>query len=951
MNTWLNTGDAAETMVPLDLDGPTEVPFNRFEEDWLERPIFSRFQWIAARYADRCAVADYSQRLSYAELQHQVHALAQRIASTCPHGFPVGILLPHNATFPIAALACLAAGRAYVPIDLKYPQARIEAIVREGKLGGVVLQGDPAIAAYLPADVARIQLSSRSEETDRSEIELETESYADDLAVILYTSGSTGKPKGICNNQRAILQRVVEATNSCHIHRDDRILLLSSPGTIAGEREMFAALLNGATLHITDPQIDGVHRILETIERAGITLCYAVPSLLRMLLRLPHARQAFGNMRVVRIGGDVTLSTDLALFREITPPSCRFFASFSSTETPAVFQWFVPHDWQTSGPRVPIGFPRPGIEFAVMGEGEQPVPPGEVGELWVRSRYLAVGQWQEGCLVSGPFQTDPTDPAMRILRTGDLVKQRADGLWELFGRKDRQIKIRGQRIDAGEVEAALRSCANVNDVAVIARRKGEETIALAAFVALAGAAPDRRDMHSYSQQIFKQALQRRVPAYMHPADIRIVEAIPQLAGFKPDIRALELLDRQLQEAESQKKIQTSISSQSSSLSTPLRDSLGEHDAIRNTVKHAWSTVLNEKSFLADQPWDEADGDSLKAMELWFYIEDRLGFKLPLDAVEENTTPSGLIAALRSYQAITRAKMSEGQQTSTHPAFAADANGADVPLVFLFAGIQDDDPALARFRAVFDKQVRFKLIDYPPWRDTAAADGNFSSIVDHVIKKIYAEPACEIYRVAGYSFGGVIAFEVAQRLLSDGRRVDFLGLIDTRRWDLTASMQATHFHRFLDELPNWRADWLKSGIAALIRQRQFSLLGSIEKLLMKRPNKVAFWFKRRMTRELRYQAFLQWRPMPLPVRTGLFLSEDRWPGEPQDYGWGEICQPLHHVAIGGDHSTVIQSPHREKLCAALLSSLRSQSKDETGSSAIHTGKKEVPSFAGTRMLHR
>jgi amino acid adenylation domain-containing protein len=892
--TWLNTHAAAV----LDMNGPVDVPFEQFDEIWLARPLVARFDEIAERRATRLAVSDGKSAWTYAELRARAHALTQDIAARCRADRPVGILLPQDATFPVAALACLAARRAYVPIDVKHPAARIEAIVREGGLGGVIVRADAPEAQHFPADVPRVDIAAVSATGAATSatpcapaclagtaLEQAT-ATTDNVAVILYTSGSTGKPKGIGNSQRAILQRVMEATNSCHIHPDDKLLLLSSPGSIAGQREMFAALLNGASLHITDPQADGVHAVLATMQREGVTLCYAVPSLLRMLLRLPHAQAAFAHMRVVRIGGDVTLASDLALFRGVVPASCRFFASFSSTETPAVFQWFVPPSWQADGARVPIGHARPGCDFTVLDDDGQTVPQGEIGELVVRSPYLALGQWQDGRLVPGRIECDPQDPALRIFHTGDLVRQRPDGLWELFGRKDRLIKIHGQRIDTGEVEAVLRGCAGVTDVVVMARQRGEETVALAAFVVMEGA---------HDLRALKQALQARVPAYMHPADIRVLDAIPQLPGFKPDMAALEKLDQQLLKETAQ-----AVASSAALMPAP------QHDAVDSAVRYAWCNVLGAKSYAANQSWDEANADSLKAVELRFYIEDRLGVKLPFEALQEDTRPDTLATAIRALG------------TNLNDA-AAPEEDADMPVVFLFPGIQDDDPPLARLRMAFSRQVRFRLIDYPSWHEMVAAGGTLNVIVDAVMAKIHAEPPCASYRVAGYSFGGVIAFEVASRLIAAGQQVDFLGLLDTRRWDLTTRPMPS-FHRFLYEDANWRSDWLKAVIAALIRQRRFGLLDTCERLLMTRPNRMALWLKRRITRELRYQAFLHWKPAPLAVPTELYLSNDHWPGEPADYGWDSLCQPLRLVPIGGDHATVIQSPQQEKLCDAFLSAL-------------------------------
>lgn len=913
MTSWFHSSDTTE----LDFDGPVDREFLPFNETLIDVPIIDLFRRAAQQYPDRLAITDSTRSLSYRGASRHVQSLAQRLDSCAPAGRPVGILLPHNALFPVAALACLAANRPYVPIDLKYPPARIDAIIREAGVGAVIVNAAETLGTHhvlIPADVTAVDVLSNEEESVDAVMQ-DAVSREDMPAVILYTSGSTGKPKGICNNQHAILQRVGEYTNSCHVNVDDRFILLSSPGTIAGEREMFTALLNGASLHVTDPQLDGIHSVLNAMAERRITIGYAVPSLLRVMLRLPSAKQAFADMRVLRIGGDITLDSDLALFRQIAPPACHFFASFSSTETPAVFQWFVPHDWMPSGPRVPIGRPRPGIDFAIIGDDGQPVPEGELGELVVRSRYLALGQWQEGRLVAGPFRADPSNPLVRILHTGDMVKLRADGLWELIGRKDRQIKIRGLRIDMGEVEAALRSVHEVADAAVTARRSGEEVSGLAAFVAPAAALEEQEGTDALLEKL-RGALHARVPQYMHPACIHIVDRIPQLPGFKPDISALEALDRERQEADQREKHERHAAREEAKRrqdDMPNISALHRQDGnalldarIAQAVKHAWTTVVGAKSFEAGDTWSDTGADSLKAIEFWFYIEDKLGFKLPLDALDEDVTPTQLVAAIRNYLGNSGTKPGRGD--------------ADAPLVYLLPGIQSDDPSLVRFRAAFGDKVRFRTLDYPGWRQTLNDGREFDAIVDYVYSTICAEPDCDIYRIAGYSFGGIVAFEVARRLVQSGRQVGFLGLLDARRWDLAHADSVNQLEGATPGRMRLPVNMCKLAVTKCIKHRMFAPLSLVERSLMQRPTKLSFWFKRQLTKELRYQALRQWSPSSLDVPTALFLSDDHWPGEPADHGWEKVCRRLVKVHIGGTHATVIQPPQRDALCEHFLDTL-------------------------------
>ena len=448
----------------------------------------------------------------------------------------MGILLPNNALFPVAAFACLAAGRPYVPIDPSYPQARIDDIRNEAGLAAIISDQVDGNVLGGAGPLPWLDIGSSLDADDDTSLPVAS---SEGPAVILYTSGSTGRPKGICNDQRAILQRVAQATNSCHLNAEDRFFLLSAPGTIAGQREIFAALLNGATLYVADPLRLGIKGVLRMLHDAQATVGYAVPALLRQLLNATGAAEAFSRVRVIRIGGDIPVADDLALCRLALPPTCHILIAFSSTEVPTIFQWFIPPDWHPDGVRLPIGYARPGMRFRIddddAGDG--------AGELVVKSRYLALGYWQAGALQPGPFQTDPMDAAIRILRTGDRVRPRRDGLVEMTGRSDRQIKVRGSRVDLAEVEATLRGLRGVADAAVIARRQDEEAGALVAFV-VARTAPTASFVGD-----LKTMLAERLPRRMCPTQFHVLDELPRLSGFKTDMQALERLDlRKLAEA-------------------------------------------------------------------------------------------------------------------------------------------------------------------------------------------------------------------------------------------------------------------------------------------------------------------------------------------------------------------------------------------------------------------
>jgi non-ribosomal peptide synthetase component F len=406
-----------------------------FDDSWIDCPIFARFEVIAERYPEKIALDDAVLCLTYRDVQQAAHHLAHRVEVAVPVGRAVGIYLPNSALFSIAALACLAAGRVFVPIDQNYPSERNDQIIKEAAPAAIIVDHSegttcPSMAAIHHLDIASSLNQKRNDKfLFRRQV--------DGPAVVLYTSGSTGRPKGICNDQRAILHRVIDFTKTCGLNVNDRFVLLSSPGTIAGIRDTFAALLNGASLYIADPYQLGMNGILCVLREHGITICYAVPALLRELLQLSMAKQAFNDLRIVRFGGDRILADDITLCRTVLPKSCRILIGFGLTEVPTIFQWFVPPDWKPDGPTVPCGYPSPDISVSLLAEGGATAARGEAAEVIVKSRYVALGTWQNGQLHSESIETDPDDPAARVIHTADMVRMRDDGLVELVGRKDR----------------------------------------------------------------------------------------------------------------------------------------------------------------------------------------------------------------------------------------------------------------------------------------------------------------------------------------------------------------------------------------------------------------------------------------------------------------------------------------------------------------------------------
>ena len=519
------------TPPPLDLNGPT-VPFRAFGADQVDRPVLDLFRSAAAEFGDRIACEDLTARLTYAQVWAACRRLAASIDAAVPAGEAIGVLLPNDAAYPVAILACLAANRPCVLIDHHHPADRVAAILRDAGLGTILLrESDIAAGRLLPAGMRTLMIDEALRDGPVPERPPVPSRPSGAASFVLYTSGSTGQPKGVALSQRAILHRVGQLVNAVHLRPDDKLLSLASPTTIAGFQHILEVLLTGATLVKLDLQRTGLGKVVQAIGERRITMMFSTPAVWRNVVRIDHVAAALAPLRCIHSSGDALLAIDLERLRQVLPADCHVLSSYGATEAPALLQWFVPSKLPDDGPRVPTGYPLPGLALALLDESGNAAQEGEPGELVVRSPWMSLGLWRNGAVHPGAYERDERDPAAPVYFTGDVARRFPDGLVSMLGRKDRQVKILGNRVELAEVEAALRQAPEVLDAAVIARRiEGESR--LFAFFVPRGAG---------SQEIaaaIRRRLKERLPAYMQPTQLHQLEEIPMLPGRKVDEAAL-----------------------------------------------------------------------------------------------------------------------------------------------------------------------------------------------------------------------------------------------------------------------------------------------------------------------------------------------------------------------------------------------------------------------------
>ncbi len=523
---WFGTADTDALSVPSNADPliGAECP---------DRTIVERVRVTARLHPNRVACREGARVVRFDALLLAVDRLAARISLATNGPGPVGILLPFGMSYLAAVFACVAAGRPSVLLDAGYPSARTEEIIRS--TGVVLLVVDAPISGSMQAvrSVPHITAAPAFDPSSPCPTPTMLPLDVDAPAFILCTSGSTGRPKAFVMSQRTAFHRAWFHASGTVGGADDCVACLASPATAFGFFTLISFPVAGVAIEVLDLARDGFRALMAGHRPGRVTILRAGSAVLRTLAQLPGAAAALAGLRNVTTSGEKLLLSDVALLRTVLPKTCSILLIYGSTEAPGT-GWFAASDDAYDAVLVPAGRLRPGVEAMIVDDSGAPVPAGEVGELLIRSRYVSLGEWQDGRCVSGRLLPDPIDPTRRIHFTGDLARRAADGVFTILGRKDRMVQVNGQRVEPAEIEAALLLHPTVKQAAVVSR-DGRGVASLHAFVVMHAAAT------IVETDQLKVSLRQSLPGFMVPATITALATLPLLPSGKVDAKALMAL--------------------------------------------------------------------------------------------------------------------------------------------------------------------------------------------------------------------------------------------------------------------------------------------------------------------------------------------------------------------------------------------------------------------------
>jgi len=867
--------------------------------------IIARFVAQVQASSDAVALQCGERRWTYAELEAKsAIAAAQLKRRGVVAGDRVVLSLTRSAEWVAGILAVWKLHAVYVPLDPAYPEDRRRAIIDDVAPRLIVVDS--------PADEDATVIGDLFVSIDGDSLPVASPA-ADQPAVILFTSGSTGRPKGVVLTHGNLANQNQAVTELTAFTAADRTTTLSSPSFDAALEEVFAPLCVGACLVLPEAAaLSSLEHLVALIERERLSVVDMPTSLWRELTHYLYAidRRYPECVRAIMMGGERVLGETYRRFLSVGGDRIRWFNAYGPTETTicaTVHEHNPEIDVALDAP--PIGLPIDNVEVRVVDRCGRRVPFGVAGELWIAGAGLALGYWNDEARTAEKFVYASSDaagePRRRFYRTGDLVRRREDGVLEFIGRVDSQIKLRGYRIEPAEVETIIAQAPEVSDVVVTIRRSPAGTDVLVAYVVA-------RPGNTIETSSLRTFTTRRLPDYMVPSRFVVVESLPLSPNGKiavdglpdPFLAAVELPN------------------------FPQRSA----DEMERWILDVWQTTLGVPQVRLDDDFFSVGGDSLKAMTFAARLETQFSTKLPPNLIHRARTPARIAAELRAGTCLAdlapRVVLRDGDHDQ--PLFLVHSLGGDA---WIYREMLADLPSQS---IVYGLQLPgLDGRERPPATLEACA-------ADFVERMRQVQPVGP-YRVAGYSSGGLIAFEIAKQLTTDGHVVEFLGLIDS---GLPTAVEVWAVQRggsrllaFAKNLPTLAREL----VAMESRQRRRRVVGFLRRLadrlqprrcddeeLTEREMRECFAedisvFSPQRLALIRehYRAVEQYAPTPYAGAAHLFRSTRQpvFGSQSRTLGWEHLVQgPLQVTSIFGAHAVLMKRPHATELARALGAAL-------------------------------
>ncbi len=862
-----------------------------------DKCVHEIFEAQAARSPEAVALVCRQEQCSYGDLNQRANQLARRLRSMGVRAdMPVGICLERSIEMVVGILAILKAGGAYVPLDAAHdPSGRLSFILKD--TGARVLLTQSSLRGRFDGfsgQVLCLDTDGRMFLHEPAENPAAT-TDPNGLAYVMYTSGSAGEPKGVEIPHRAI-NRLVLGSEYVALG-PNRVLLQLAPFSFdASTFELWGALLHGARCVLYPGNTPVFSELGPVIRKCLVDTVWLTASLFNAVI--DDAPESLRGVRQLLVGGEPLSIPHVRRALKLLP-DCQLINGYGPTENTTFTCCFrVPRELPDTLGSIPIGRPIANTTVYLLDAYLHPVPIGVAGEILTGGDGLARGYLRRPELTAEKFIPNPFRPGERLYKTGDRARYLSDGTIEFLGRMDQQVKIRGFRIEPGEIEAVLRGHPSHGEAAVVVQElmPGEKRL-VAYFVTKQNPAP--------SEDALRQYLKQRVPDYMIPSVFLVMERFPLTPSGKLDRRALPW---------------PAFNSEHCGEDAELPDLL------ESRLQTIFSQVLRREKVGREESFFDLGGHSMLAVRLVHMIEKTLGRRLPLATLFQAPSVARLADLLRQ----------EGWMPSWESLVPIQPHGTRRPIFFIHGvgGNVLSFRDLARYLEPDQPVYGLQAVGLDGRQDPL---GRIEAMAAHYIKEMRAFQPDGPYFLAGMSFGGIVAFEMARQLHLQGQKVGLLALLDT-------------------QLPNFsetitRMEWLKREAAFLARRTRLHA-GNLVRLpwpekvhylrrkfhTIKRQTRSRLWQRAyasyldrgiplpdvlKNVQEFNFLAAVSYHPKVYPGVVTLFHAEEQGIGRQPNLPklWEKLALggvELHRVP--GDHVSIVREPNVRTLARQITECL-------------------------------